>query len=139
MTEIKLKGGERKMKKKTMVSLIAIVAITVAVVFAGCIESPESTTKIREIWGQPDEYDGKKVTVVGSAWEVHSGDFSLVPWGRGFKVSGKTGRIHVDCEDYDDKLPVSGNEVKVIGIVRLGEVGGSQTVAIEIESWEYVD
>ena len=44
------KGGDKKMKRKTLVGLIAIVAIAAAVMFAGCVEeepptkAPETTT-----------------------------------------------------------------------------------------------
>jgi len=36
--KIKRKGGEKKMKRKNIVGLIAIVAILAAVIFAGCVE-----------------------------------------------------------------------------------------------------
>jgi hypothetical protein len=43
------------MKRKSVVSLIAIVAIVTAVIFAGCTES---YTKIRDILDDPEGYNG---------------------------------------------------------------------------------
>jgi hypothetical protein len=123
------------MKRKSVVSLIAIVAIVTAVIFAGCTES---YTKIRDIHGNVDEYANKKVTVMGTAMEGNSGKFF---GSRGFKVWGKTGKIWVDCEDYDGNLPVGGNDVIVNGIVRLKESihSGDHYAVIEIDSWKYRD
>ena len=39
--KIKTKGGDKKMKRKTIVGLIVIVAIVAAVIFAGCVEESQ--------------------------------------------------------------------------------------------------
>ena len=121
------------MKRKSVVSLIAIVAIVTAVIFAGCMES---YTKIRDIQGNVDEYANKKVTIVGTAGDVRSKKISWLPMAIGFMVYGKTGEMWVDCEDYKDNLPVSGNNVIVTGIVRHPE---GRKPSIELESWKYLD
>ena len=131
------------MKRKSVVSLIAIVAIVTAVIFAGCMES---YTKIRDILDDPEGYDGKKVTVAGTAYKEFSGS--------GFYVWGRTGKITIDTSDFDGKLPQESNNVKVTGIVRHTEshqrdTGGSwlanaltrvrEHTEIELESWKYID
>ena len=42
--KIKTKGGEKNMKRKNMLGLIAIVAIVMMAIFAGCLEEEAPTT-----------------------------------------------------------------------------------------------
>ena len=125
------------MKIKTVAGLIAIVVITAAVVFTGCIES----VKIKDILEQPEEYVDKEVTVIGSVSDVSSG-FNL---SRGFRVTGSRrdggGSIWVDCTDYDGNnmpMPIPGDMmVTVTGVVRVREtIASNTTIFIEIESFD---
>ena len=122
------------MKIKTVAGLIAIVAITAAVVFAGCIES----VKIEDILEQPEQYVDKEVAVRGFVSDVSSG-FNLSNLSRGFSVTSKRdgrGSIWVDCTDYDGSMPISGDMVTVTGVARVRETTpGNTTIFIEIESF----
>lgn len=128
------------MKRKSVASLIAIVAIVTAVIFAGCTES---YTKIRDILDDPDEYDGKKVTVAGT---VAFDPFKGITKSASFKLKSKADEILVVPGDYEGKLPRTGHAIKVIGIVRHGIAPGVlegmreyEYTKIELESWKYRD
>lgn len=136
------------MKRKTIVSLIAIVVIGAAVIFAGCIGS---TTTIYDIKQNPDNYVGKEVTIdarsscirpiYGGAappykgfWisdmEAHGGEYNVIEAAIFVKYDGDA-PISKECTWMDAKT------VRVRGIVT--EMGDGGILYIDGKSWEDVD
>ena len=145
------------MKKKTMVSLIAIAAIALVVMFSGCIGSK---TPIHDIYENPDNYVDKEVTITAStSWLTVCGTIgpTYTP-GEGFGIQdigthkgGVTGHFEEHAkiwvkysgntpqrEDFEGKWGESvSHTIRVKGMVRYG--GRYKNFYIEGESWEYID
>jgi len=123
------------MKKKTIVGLMAVVAIVAVVMFAGCIEHTTETTRIRDIHDHPEEYNGEKVTVEGYVEDVVA---SL-----GFGITDEAGdTLNIIYVEYDGNLPTVGNKVMVTGVIRTKTAHGEEGIITAIffsgESWEYI-
>lgn len=141
------------MKKKTLVVLIAIVAIAAAVLFAGCI----GTTTIYDIEKHPDDYIGKKVTIDALTCPYGRPTFGgAEPNYKGFWITDKEAhdkyglyrsaifvKYDGDAPSHKDKWgKTTQKAVRVKGIVRYTymRIGREEKAVFYIdgESWEYI-